>query len=88
MQALRVAALDGLEQLVVDADLEDGRGLDVVGQLGIRDLVRPAQRRLRVLDAEQEVREAEPGAVEEAGLEDDVVAAPDGGARVSAALRR
>ena len=78
----RVDALDGLQELVVHADLEQGRGLDLVRQLGVRDLVRPAQRRLRIIDAEQEVREAEPGPIEEAGLEDDVIAAQDGGARI------
>ena len=49
-----------------------------MGQLGIRDLIGPTQWRTWIIDAQQEVGEAEPGAIEEAGLEDDIVTTLDG----------
>lgn len=68
-------ALDGLQSGDVTADLQDRAGLDVAGQLGVRDLVlvgAPARRPLRVVAAQQEVRETQPGPVEERRLVDDV----------------
>ena len=66
--------LEPLEQVRVDAHLEDRATLDRAGQLGIRDVIAPvAEHRARAVRAlEQEVRVAPPATVEEGRLEDDV----------------
>ncbi len=69
-------------QLVdVRADLEDGAGLDVAGELGVGDFVVPgAERAVRlpgcVVDPQEEVGVAAPCPVEERGLVDDIRAVP------------
>ena len=78
MHPLGLAPLDARELLHVRADLEQRRGLDVAGELGVHDLVAPLAEVAGTLDPDQEVRAAEPAAVEERGLVDDVVAASHG----------
>ena len=83
VQELRLPALDRRQLLHVGADLEDGRRLHVAGELGVRHLVVPgAERAVRlarlVIPAEQEVRVAAPGPVEERRLVDDVRAVAHG----------
>ncbi len=71
----RSDALEPFEQVDVAADLEDRARLHVPGELRVGDLVvpgTPRRRTLRVVDAEQEVGVAAPGAVEERRLVDDV----------------
>ena len=72
-------ALDPRQQVGVGAQLDEGAGPDLVGQLGVGDLVAPGPEGARLLDAQQEVRVPEPAAVEERRLVDDVVAATDRG---------
>ena len=72
---LRPDALDGLEQVDVRADLEDGAGLYMTCQLRVGDLVvvRPEPRRPGwIVDPKEEVRVAAPGSVEECRLVDDI----------------
>ena len=97
VQELRPPPLDRRQLLDVRADLEDGAGLHVAGELGVGDLVVPGAegaRRLarRVVHAEQEVGVAAPGPVEERGLVDDVRAGAHrrdrlGGRRLAQARR-
>ncbi len=75
---LRVPALDPAQVLAVGAQLEDGRRLHAPRQLRVRHLIRPGEGGRGRFHTQQEIRESEPRAVEEAGLEDDVIPAPDG----------
>ncbi len=78
MEELRLDALDRRELVDVRADLQHGARLHVPGQLRVRDLVVPraeGARASRVVDAEEEVRVAAPGSVEEGRLVDHVRAA-------------
>ncbi len=70
---LRTHLLDGRQHVDVGADLEQRAGLDVSGQLRVRDLVvvRAEPARLGV-DLEQEIGVAAPSSVEEGRLVDDV----------------
>ena len=77
VEPLWLPALDPGQLVDVRADLDDGRRLDVPGELGVGHLVMPGAEgavRLpgRVIDAEEEVRVTAPGAVEEGRLVDDV----------------
>ncbi len=67
---LRLDALKGRELLHVRTDLEECRSLDVAGELGVHDLVAPATELAGPIHSQQEVRQAEPPAVEERGLID------------------
>ncbi len=83
VQELRLPALDRRQLLHVRADLQDRRRLDVACELGVGHLVVPRTERAvglarRVVPAEQEVRMAAPGPVEEGGLVDDVRAGTHG----------
>ena len=70
-------ALGLLEQVRVDAHLDDGRGLDPPGQLRVGDVVAVlAEHGRPIVAPEQEVRVAAPAAVEERRLEDHVGARP------------
>ena len=67
--------LDGDEQVHVGADLEDGAGLDMPGELRVGDLVVPwpeRRRSRRVVDAQEEVGVATPPPIEERRLVDDI----------------
>src|SRR6185503_13138551 len=75
---LRLAPLDPRELVHVRADLEERARLRGARELGVHDLVAPGPESARHLHAYEEVRVAEPAAVEERGLVDDVVAAADG----------
>ena len=80
MHPLRAHALDALKEIDVRADLEDRARLDMAGQLRVGDLVvigTEPGRALWVVDAEEEVRVASPGSVEERGLVDHVGTAGD-----------
>ena len=77
VKALGLPALDAGQLVDVRADLDDGRRLDVPGELGVGHLVVPGTEgavRLpwRVIDAKQEVRVTAPGPIEERRLVDDV----------------
>ncbi len=75
MEPLRSYPLDPLQLIDIRADLKHGAGLDVPGELGVRDLVvvvAPHGWAVRTIDPEQEVGVAAPGAVEERRLIDDV----------------
>ena len=87
VERLRLHALDRRQLLDVRADLEDRRGLDVAGELGVRDLVVPRAERAvglagDVVAPQEEVRVAAPGAVEERRLVDDVGAGAHRGDRL------
>ena len=49
----------------------------MAGQLRVDDLIAPLSEGARLLDAQQKVRQPKPPVLEESGLVDDVVAAPD-----------
>ena len=69
--------LDLLEEVAVDAHLDDRGGLDPLGELRVGDVVRiVAEHRRPVVAPDQEVRVAAPAPVEEGRLEDDVRAGP------------
>ena len=74
VEPLRGDALEALEQVRVDAHLQDRAALDRAGELRVADVVAPiAERRARaVRTLEQEVGMAAPATVEEGRLEDDV----------------
>ena len=74
VQPLGRQPLETLEQVRVDAHLEDRATLDRARQLGIGDVVAPAaeHRARAVRPLEQEVGMSAPPPVEECGLEDDV----------------
>jgi hypothetical protein len=74
---LGLRPLDCGQSLDVRADLQQCRGLYMARQLRVHHLVAPRADGAWPLDAQQEVREPEPPAVEERGLVDGVVAAPD-----------
>ena len=78
IHSLGLQALDRGQLLHVRADLKQRGSLDVAGQLGVHHLVAPPAETAGPLDPDQEVRQPEPPPVEERGLVDDVVAAPDG----------
>ena len=70
-------ALGLVEQVRVDAHLDDRRRLDPLGELRVGDVVAAfAEDRRPIVAPEQEVRVAAPAAVEERGLEDHVGARP------------
>ena len=72
---LRRDALESLQEVGVDAHLDDGGGLHASGELGIGDVIAPrAEIRRSVVATQQEVRVTTPAAVEERRLEDDVLA--------------
>ena len=76
-------ALEPLQEVGVDAHLDDRGGLHPACELGIRDVVAVvAEVRRPAVPADEEVRVAAPATVEEGGLEDDVVAAPHRGQRL------
>ena len=74
---LGLEALDRRQRGVIRADLEQGAAFCAPGELRVGDLVAPRAESARLLDAEQEVGEAEPSTVEECRLVDDVVASTD-----------
>ena len=81
VEPFRPDPLDPLELVDVRADLEDGAGLDVAGELRVGDLVvvrAPDRRPVGVVDAEQEVGVTAPRPIEERGLVDDVGAGRHG----------
>ncbi len=65
MDVLRHDALEACEQVRVDADLEERPALDGSSQLRVGDLVAPRPEARSSVDPKQEVREADPAAVEE-----------------------
>ncbi len=70
-------ALGLLEQVRINAHLDDGCGLDPLGQLCVGDVVAVlAEHGRPIVAPEQEVRVAAPAAVEERSLEDHVGARP------------
>ncbi len=75
----RLHTLDARQLTVVEEQLEDVARPAVARQLGVVDLVgvRP-ERRVRVVDADEEVREADPAVVLQAGLVDHVGACAHG----------
>jgi hypothetical protein len=75
----RLQPLEPGERLDVRADLQQRAGLGVARELGVHDLVAPGPERARRRHLQQEVGEAEPAAVEERRLVDDVVASSHGG---------
>jgi hypothetical protein len=72
-----LGALDLGQLFHVRADLQQGRSLDVAGQLGVDDLIAPGAQSARPLDSHHEIGQPEPPPVEEGGLVNHVVAAPD-----------
>src|SRR6185437_95201 len=73
-QPLRVGALQRGEEVAVEGHLEEGGGSGVAGQLGVDDVVAERPEGRGAVGADEEVGVAEPGAVEEGALVDDVVA--------------
>ena len=69
------------EQVRVDADLEQRAALDGPSELRVGDLVAPRPEARGSIDPEQEVGVADPAAVEERGLVDDVGTAAHRGQR-------
>ena len=65
-------ALDFAQQLRVHAELENGRGLGVAGQLGVPDLVAPVSEAAGLGDPHEEVGGPQPLSVEEHRLVDDI----------------
>ena len=72
---LRRHALQHRQPLGVGGHLQQRGDLELPGELGVGDLVRPVAEDRRRLDAQQEVGLPAPGAVEEGPLVDDVDAA-------------
>ena len=72
MDALRLSALGGGEQLAVEAELEDEVGLGAAGELGVGDLVAVGAEVGGPIDAEEEVGVAAQPVAEEGRLVDDV----------------
>jgi hypothetical protein len=65
-------ALHLLEQVGVEQHLQQRAALRLARELRVHDLVRPRAERARPLDALEEVRVAEPRAVEERALIHDI----------------
>ena len=74
VHALRTAALQALEFVGVEQELEDVAGLSVAAELRVVDLVGPVAQIGGHLDPDQEIRVADPLAVVKAPLVDHVIA--------------
>ena len=72
MHVFRRYALHLLEQVRVQDHLQQGASLGRACELGIDDFVRPGAERARCFNAQQEVRPAAPGRVEQCALIHDV----------------
>lgn len=70
-------ALDARQLLGVGTELEECVGLGAARELGIGDLVAPGTEVRRLGDLQEEVGEADPAAVEERRLVDDIVTATE-----------
>jgi hypothetical protein len=72
MHASRPAALDALDLAVVEQQLEDVGGLCSSPELCVVDLVRPGTKVRRLVDADDEIRVADPAVMQKARLMDDL----------------
>ena len=72
MHARRPAALDALDLAVVEQQLEDVGGLRGSPELGVVHLVGPGTEVRRLVDADDEVRVADPAVMQKARLMDDL----------------
>lgn len=68
VDVLRQYTLDAADVLGIVAELQDGGGLGMAGELGIRDLIRMEAEIAGAVDLGEEVGVAAPGSVEEGGL--------------------
>ena len=68
-----------LEQVGVDAELEDRPGLGLSSELGVKRFVRPGAEIARHVDAAEEVDSTRPAVVLKGGLVDDVDPLAHGG---------
>jgi hypothetical protein len=80
-------ALQALELVGVEQELEDVPRLRVPAELRVVDLVGPRPQLRRLLDADQEVREADPAVPQEARLVDDLPPLAHGGERAGGERR-
>ena len=78
VDALRLDALSGGEQLAVEAELEDEVGLGAAGELGVGDLIAVGAEGGGPIDAEEEVGVATQPVAEEGRLVDDVGTSAEG----------